>query len=239
MLIHWARIREHFSDMRWLVAAMMVALLCIAISPFVEERRWPSEISLLAVVGVTAAAAAAFAVITLFGRRPVLRQTQGEEAIATIARLTTDGKPAARACIVLMVADQLIHDLYIDFVINVYNGGDVPIVVTSVDGSMQHDSTEFPSPPTVVGKLPMTVNARSDAEFTLRQHMIRALAIGLSNRLSAGDSISLVLQSIVISIARQNQPSITYPLHLWDAIKLARSTAVVGRMVRAAGRGGP
>jgi hypothetical protein len=41
MLIHWTRIRDNFSDVRWLMAAIMVALTVAALSPYVEQHRWP------------------------------------------------------------------------------------------------------------------------------------------------------------------------------------------------------
>ncbi len=41
MLIHWTRIRDNFSDVRWLMAAIMIALVVAALSPYVEQHRWP------------------------------------------------------------------------------------------------------------------------------------------------------------------------------------------------------
>ncbi|MGP0089732.1 MAG: hypothetical protein ACLPKB_07205, partial [Xanthobacteraceae bacterium] len=41
MLIHWTRIRDNFADLRWLLAASMVALIVVALSPYVKQRRWP------------------------------------------------------------------------------------------------------------------------------------------------------------------------------------------------------
>jgi hypothetical protein len=41
MLIHWTRIRDNFADVRWLMAAIMVALVVSALSPYVEQHRWP------------------------------------------------------------------------------------------------------------------------------------------------------------------------------------------------------
>jgi hypothetical protein len=41
MLIHWARIRDNFADIRWLMGAIMVALVVAALSPYVEQHRWP------------------------------------------------------------------------------------------------------------------------------------------------------------------------------------------------------
>jgi hypothetical protein len=41
MLIHWTRIKDNFADVRWLMAAIMVALIVAAFSPYIEQRRWP------------------------------------------------------------------------------------------------------------------------------------------------------------------------------------------------------
>jgi hypothetical protein len=40
MLIYWTRIQK-LNDIRWLVAASMVALIVVAFSPYVEQQRWP------------------------------------------------------------------------------------------------------------------------------------------------------------------------------------------------------
>jgi hypothetical protein len=41
MMLHWTQIRGKFNDTRWLVAAAMLLLLALILSPFVEEERWP------------------------------------------------------------------------------------------------------------------------------------------------------------------------------------------------------
>lgn len=41
MLIHWARLREKFGDIRWFIAACMFASILLALSPYVEQHRWP------------------------------------------------------------------------------------------------------------------------------------------------------------------------------------------------------
>jgi hypothetical protein len=41
MMLHWTQIRGKFNDTRWLVAAGMLLLLALILSPFVEEKRWP------------------------------------------------------------------------------------------------------------------------------------------------------------------------------------------------------
>jgi hypothetical protein len=41
MLIHWTRIKGAFQDIRWLIGTAMVALIVVALSPYVEQRRWP------------------------------------------------------------------------------------------------------------------------------------------------------------------------------------------------------
>src|ERR1700730_1117021 len=41
MLIHWTLVKQTFSDIRWLVAAMMLAMIVVVLSPFVEQRQWP------------------------------------------------------------------------------------------------------------------------------------------------------------------------------------------------------
>jgi hypothetical protein len=41
MMIHGGRIREKFSDIRWLIGACMFAVVVSAFSPYVEQRRWP------------------------------------------------------------------------------------------------------------------------------------------------------------------------------------------------------
>lgn len=41
MLIHWTKIKEAFGSIRWLVMAATVALVVVALSPFVEQHRWP------------------------------------------------------------------------------------------------------------------------------------------------------------------------------------------------------
>ncbi len=43
MIIHGGRIREKFSDIRWLIGACMFAVVVLAFSPYVEQRRWPFE----------------------------------------------------------------------------------------------------------------------------------------------------------------------------------------------------
>ena len=44
ILIHGKKIKETFQDIQWQGAAVMVALLIIVLSPFVEQRRWPFSI---------------------------------------------------------------------------------------------------------------------------------------------------------------------------------------------------
>jgi ElaB/YqjD/DUF883 family membrane-anchored ribosome-binding protein len=41
MLIHWTRIKDNFTDIRWLMAAVMLTLVVAALSPYIEQRRWP------------------------------------------------------------------------------------------------------------------------------------------------------------------------------------------------------
>lgn len=41
MLIHWSKLKEKFNDVRWLIAATMLALIVVTMSPFIEQRRWP------------------------------------------------------------------------------------------------------------------------------------------------------------------------------------------------------
>jgi hypothetical protein len=40
MLVYWTRIQK-LKDIRWLVAASMVALIVVALSPYIEQQRWP------------------------------------------------------------------------------------------------------------------------------------------------------------------------------------------------------
>ena len=41
MLIHAERIKKNFRDVRWLIAAGMLALVVVSLSPYVEQRRLP------------------------------------------------------------------------------------------------------------------------------------------------------------------------------------------------------
>ncbi len=41
MLIHWPQIKEWRPGPPWVAAAAMVAIVAIALSPFVQQRRWP------------------------------------------------------------------------------------------------------------------------------------------------------------------------------------------------------
>jgi hypothetical protein len=42
MLIHWSGLKQ-LSDVRWLIAASMAALIVVTFSPFVEQRKWPYD----------------------------------------------------------------------------------------------------------------------------------------------------------------------------------------------------
>jgi hypothetical protein len=53
MLIHWTMVRQAFSDVRWLVAAMMVAVIVVTLSPYVEQKRWPFSLPKSPVFGKT------------------------------------------------------------------------------------------------------------------------------------------------------------------------------------------
>jgi hypothetical protein len=53
--IYWTRIRASFAalDGRWLVASCLVFIFALAVSPFVEQRRWPFSLSELKVVALS------------------------------------------------------------------------------------------------------------------------------------------------------------------------------------------
>jgi hypothetical protein len=54
MLIHWTRVRQAFGDVRWLVAAMMFAMVVVVLSPYVEQQRWPFASQFHSLLGPTA-----------------------------------------------------------------------------------------------------------------------------------------------------------------------------------------
>jgi hypothetical protein len=158
-----------------------------------------------------------------------------------IDRTTSSDLPnvlTIHTCIIGAQADNVNNDLYLDIYVAVYNGENVDILLNSVSGAINYNNinSDFPTPPNIIGVAsPINIKAKSEVTFALRQHMHRATADQLHNGLFDGGAIILTFHSLTILVAKNDQPSITSRLPMWDGIRLSRSTAV-GRVVSLSAR---
>jgi len=224
MLIHWARVRQAFGDVRWLVAAMMFAMIVVIFSPYVEQQRWPFasqfEVAsgiLLLIAGLAIGYMLARAVRTDI-RTPSLKVPATPSNIyhaRTISNFSS-------------FETESIFNLTLVF----FNSSTDELIVNSVSGKMHYTELGQDVSPPVLWLNPNVKTAPfGRIDIDLEQRVPPGARQRMQDIFAAGHSISINMEEIAITVRSPSGEEIQ--LRHWQGVvcKVEKYPMVIGELL--------
>lgn len=140
---------------------------------------------------------------------------------------------AMHVCKIMVRGDAIHSDPRLDIDITIYNGEIDDLSIGQISGKILFNNLnkEFPDSPVLI--LSDNTNKLSVPEFTLtlRQWMPQEFATRLREAFENEEAVILTFQSLTIPVYKNDQPHIKFRMPIWDGIRIARSNAVVGKVI--------